>query len=71
MRYKFTLTAVCLVLLALGLQAQGTVKGRVLDNEGEPLIGLTILVEELTTGTYTDFDGNYSIDLEAGDYTLV
>lgn len=70
MRFKFTLTIVPLLFLAVTLQAQETVSGRVVDAEGEPLIGLTVLVEQLGTGTYTDFDGNYNLSLDPGDYTL-
>ncbi|MGE5944342.1 MAG: SusC/RagA family TonB-linked outer membrane protein, partial [Flavobacteriales bacterium] len=38
-------------------QVSGTVK----DEFGEPLLGATILVAGTTTGTTTDFDGNYTI----------
>ena len=37
------------------------VKGVVTSVENEPLIGVTIKVENSTTGTITDFDGNFSI----------
>ena len=38
------------------------------ENNDEPLIGATITVG--TTGTVTDIDGSYSLDLEDGDYTI-
>lgn len=60
MRY-FILTA--LILTVAIIQAQQTVKGRVTDkNNGEPLIGVNIQVEELTTGTVTDINGDYILD---------
>ena len=47
-----------------------TVTGTVTDGSGVPLPGVNIVVENSTTGTQTDFDGNYSIDVETGE-TLV
>lgn len=38
-----------------------TVSGTVLDPEGEPLIGASVLVQGETMGTATDIDGNYTI----------
>ncbi|HLT32401.1 MAG TPA: carboxypeptidase-like regulatory domain-containing protein, partial [Aquaticitalea sp.] len=37
------------------------------DNSGLPLPGVNILVKGTTTGTQTDFDGNYSINAQTGD----
>lgn len=37
------------------------VKGKILDEEGNPLIGATIVVEGTTNGTFTDIDGNYTL----------
>ncbi|PHN04488.1 SusC/RagA family TonB-linked outer membrane protein [Flavilitoribacter nigricans] len=48
-----------------------TVNGTVLSDEGDPLIGVTVLVKGTSVGTVTDFDGNYSIDLDDGNGTLV
>lgn len=47
-----------------------TVTGNVKDEEGTTLIGATILVKGTKMGTTTDFYGNYSISVEAGQ-TLV
>src|SRR5690625_2302717 len=38
------------------------VSGRVYDAEGEPLIGVNILVKGTNKGTTTDFDGRFSLD---------
>lgn len=43
------------------------IKGRVVDEKGEPLPGVTILVKGTSKGTTTDFEGNYSISAEIGD----
>ena len=55
--------SLCLMLVTTMAWAQsGTVTGQVTDQNDEPLIGVTILVDGQTTGgTVTDFDGNYSI----------
>ena len=46
-----------------------TVKGTIIDESGEPLIGVSIVVKGTSTGTITDFNGNFSIDLPAGKRT--
>lgn len=52
------------------LLAQQNVTGTVVGNDGDPLIGATILVKGTATGTITDFDGNFSLQA-AGDDVLV
>ncbi len=54
-----------------GLLAQFKVSGTVTDAKSEPLIGVSILVEGTTTGTVSDFDGNFSINVPAGYNALV
>ncbi|MDE6380043.1 MAG: TonB-dependent receptor [Muribaculaceae bacterium] len=50
-----------------GVAAQAAiVKGTVTDEAGEPLIGATVMVAGTNNGTATDFDGNFSIDVEQG-----
>lgn len=46
--------------------AQKTVSGTVTDENEAPLPGVNITVEGATTGTNTDFDGNYEIEVEEG-----
>jgi TonB-linked SusC/RagA family outer membrane protein len=61
-----------LVLFAIGFAfAQRTVVGTVTDQDGEPLIGATVLVKGTTTGTVTDIDGKYSVTAPAGANTIV
>lgn len=45
--------------------AQSEVSGMVKDDAGEPLIGVSILVQGTTNGTITDFDGNYTLSVPA------
>lgn len=43
-----------------------TVTGNVTDNEGEPLIGVSVLCSDGSKGVITDFDGNYNIKVPVG-----
>ena len=45
---------------------QNTITGLVIDDQGIPLPGATVVVVETGNGTTTDFDGNYSIGAEEG-----
>ena len=42
------------------------VTGTVTDDSSEPLMGVSIIVKDTSTGAVTDFDGNYSIDASDG-----
>ena len=49
----------------------GTIKGTVTDKQTrEPLTGATIQIAGTTQGTVADVDGNYSLDVNNGTYTL-
>ncbi len=52
-----------LLLCSLVVWGQNTVTGQVMDEEGEVLPGVNILVAGTTQGTITDGDGNYSINV--------
>ena len=53
-----------MVFFALGSQAQGTIKGTIYDdNSGETLIGATVILKGTTTGTTTDVDGNFTLEV--------
>ena len=47
------------------------VSGQIVDQEGEPLIGATVKVKGATTGSITDFDGNFTIDAPANGTLVV
>lgn len=40
-----------------------TVKGTVVDANGEAIIGASVQVKGTTIGTITDFDGNFTLDV--------
>ena len=53
------------MFLSLGAYAQQiTVKGHVKDAMGEPVIGANVIAKGTTTGTITDFDGNFTLFLK-------
>ncbi|WP_167851916.1 carboxypeptidase-like regulatory domain-containing protein [Hymenobacter elongatus] len=48
-----------------------TLSGRILDENGRPLAGATVLVKGSRKGTGTDANGNYTMEVPAGENTLV
>lgn len=69
-RYKFIL--LCLfALTSNALIAQITVNGTVLDDLNEGLPGASISIKGTTTGTITDIDGNFSIQVPNEKSVLV
>ena len=46
--------------------AQQTVTGNVSDQDNNSLPGVAVVIDGTTTGTVTDFDGNYSITVDDG-----
>lgn len=51
-------------------QQTNTIKGTVIDERGDPLIGVNVFVKGSTIGAITDLDGNFSLNASAGS-TLV
>ncbi len=64
MRYMLTVAMLFGALIAF---AQTTVSGTVVDaGNGEPIIGASILEIGTTNGTITDFDGNFTLNVQPG-----
>ena len=63
---------VMLAMLTIGIQAfaQNVVTGKVVDSNGEPVVGAGVQVKGTTTGVVTDLDGNFSVKTGA-NATLV
>lgn len=62
------------VLISLSGFAQDTklVEGKVLDEQGNPVIGATVTIKGVTgVGTATDFDGEFSLRVPSDNQTLV
>ena len=47
------------------------ISGTVIDNSGQPIPGASIIVKGTTTGTSTDFDGNFTINASPANVLLV
>ncbi len=64
-----------LMLLVFGLSistiAAQSVTGNVTGDDGEPLIGASVIVKGTNTGTITDIDGNYSVTASSGDMLVI
>ncbi|MCB0434735.1 MAG: TonB-dependent receptor [Mangrovimonas sp.] len=63
----------CLFFLSLGqlVYSQTTISGIITDSNDQPLPGATIVVENSSRGTTTDFDGVFSLEASKGDVLLI
>lgn len=52
-----------LFFIGIGIYAQTPVKGTVVDENGEPIIGASVRVEGSNTGTMTNANGSYSLSV--------
>jgi TonB-dependent receptor len=73
MRKKiYSLFIVSLISLGFAYTQTGTIAGNVIDGEFlEPMAFANVLVKGTTTGTTSDFEGKYELELESGTYTIV
>ena len=69
---KRILLIINLLIVALSIQAQnGKVRGTIYEEStGETLVGVTVLVVGTTTGTMSDLDGQFTLDLVPGSYSI-
>ncbi|HND88889.1 MAG TPA: SusC/RagA family TonB-linked outer membrane protein, partial [Saprospiraceae bacterium] len=69
---KKVLLGLALFLMSATLAlAQRTVTGMVKDDQGQPLIGATVLVKGTNTGAVTDINGNFSVKVANESDVLV
>ncbi|WP_158974216.1 SusC/RagA family TonB-linked outer membrane protein [Cellulophaga sp. L1A9] len=64
------LTLLLAFVVHLTFAQEKTISGTVTDQDGLPLPGVNIVVVGSSTGTQTDFDGNYTIQSKSGDVLL-
>ncbi|WP_293711037.1 TonB-dependent receptor [uncultured Parabacteroides sp.] len=57
------LSALMSLSMTVAFAQSGAVKGKVLDELGEPIIGTNVVEKGSTNGTVTDVDGNYTLTL--------
>jgi len=72
LRLKSLLLMACCLLLSSGYMfGQREITGKVTDaDNGDPLIGVNILVVGTSSGSVTDFDGSYTLRLPQGSNVL-
>ena len=66
MKKKLT-SGLLLLAMSAGVASAQTSKvtGKVIAEDGEPVIGAAIVVKGTTVGTVTDYDGNFTLDVPA------
>ena len=68
----FVVLLLLLLLFPLGAFAQQQmIKGQVVDDKGETIIGGTVMVKGTQEGTLTDIDGNFSVKGKVGDVLTI
>jgi len=67
-------TLLCTLLLTMMVSigyAQQTVSGKVTDDLGEPMPGVSVQIKGTTSGVATDIDGNYKLSVPSAESVLV
>lgn len=68
---SFLMLCLFFVTVSMSAHAQQTVTGKVIDDGGLPLPGVSVIIKGTTTGTVTGIDGDYSISNVSSSATLV
>jgi hypothetical protein len=67
MKKRLLLTLTVLLIGLQGLLAQSSsVRGKILDDKGDPIPGATIRVKGTSKGAVTDVNGNFKLTIEDG-----
>lgn len=64
---RFSTSFVIAFLCTLSAFAQNVIKGTVSDVNGEPMVGVSVVVKGTTTGKITDLNGQYTIKVQPKD----
>lgn len=67
LNFKLVLTFILLWSIQMSFAQNKEVSGTVTDNNNVPLPGVNVIIQGTSSGTSTDFDGNYSINASVGD----
>ena len=62
---------ISMMLLSYTAFSQNGLTGQVIDNNNMPLPGVSVVIKGTTAGTITDFDGNYNLNTELSDSTVL
>lgn len=69
-KFQFLLLLTAFSFISLSAASAGRLTGRITDEKGELMPGVTIIEKGTTNGTITDIDGLYSIELQSENPTL-
>ncbi|GGK13364.1 collagen-binding protein [Yeosuana aromativorans] len=68
----FNFYLIALLFFPLAMMAQGTITGTVTETSTKnPIPGANVIIKGTTTGTITDFDGNFTLDVASFPATVV
>lgn len=73
-RKAFSFLMITIFFMTVGASAfaqQKTVSGKIVDDNGQPLPGVTVIVKGTTNGTVSNIDGDYSISSVSDESVLV
>jgi iron complex outermembrane recepter protein len=68
---KFAICLLAMLCCAAASFAQTTIKGKVLDRNGQPIEGASVKEKGTNNGTSTDKDGNYTLKVASNEAVLV
>ena len=71
MRIRSLIFVLLFSLSSIAQTATEIIRGKVLDETGEPLIGASVKVKKTGQGVVTDIDGNFSLGVSSTDETIV
>ena len=71
MKKRLTMLLACLFLTMGAVFAQNKVSGTVFEDNGEPCIGATVLIQGTKQGTKTDMNGKFSMNVPKGKKLVI
>lgn len=67
---KSALSFLCLLFIGFNTFAQLTISGKITDTHGNPVPFASVYVQNTTNGTSANIEGDYTLQLRAGQYTI-
>lgn len=67
LQLKTILSLLLIFVVQISFAQEKIIKGTVTDQNGVPLPGVNVFIEDTKRGTQTDFDGNYTIEASKGE----
>lgn len=72
MTLRIFIFCVCLFITNLTIAQNGIIRGCIIDDENaEPMFAANAGIDGTTIGASADFDGNFELSVEAGNYTVI